>query len=88
VYPIQHSLCDKVCHRLAAGQLFSPGIQVSPTNKTEHQRNDSEAGNDKPETRNKNPLLDSEAEDHEKQTQTNKKVRNSRRIDRLFMGYL
>ena len=61
-----------------AGELFSPGTQVSSTNKTEDQRNDSEAGNDKPETWNKNPLLDSEAKDHEKQTQTNKKVRNDR----------
>ena len=30
------TLCDKVCQRLATGQWFSPGTQVSPTNKTDH----------------------------------------------------
>ena len=30
------TLCDKVCQWLAAGGLFSPGISVSSTNKTDH----------------------------------------------------
>ena len=29
------SLCDKVCQWLATGQWFSPGTQVSSTNKTD-----------------------------------------------------
>jgi hypothetical protein len=29
------SLCDKVCHRLAAGRWFSPGPPVSSINKTD-----------------------------------------------------
>jgi len=29
------TLCDKVCHRLAAGCWFSPCITVSSTNKTD-----------------------------------------------------
>ena len=29
------TLCDKVCQRLATGRWFSPGIPVSPTNKTD-----------------------------------------------------
>jgi hypothetical protein len=30
------TLCDKVCHWLAAGRWFSPGTHISSTNKTEH----------------------------------------------------
>jgi len=30
------TLCDKVCQRLATGRWLSPGISVSPTNKTDH----------------------------------------------------
>ena len=30
------TLCDKICHYLATGQLFSPGTPVSSTNKTDH----------------------------------------------------
>jgi len=29
------TLCDKVCQRLATGTLFSPGMPVSSTNKTD-----------------------------------------------------
>jgi len=29
------TLCDKICHWLAAGRLFSPGTPVSSTNKTD-----------------------------------------------------
>ena len=30
------TLCNKVCHWLATGWWFSPGIPVSSTNKTDH----------------------------------------------------
>ena len=30
------TLCDKVCHWLAAGWWFSPGTPDSSTNKTDH----------------------------------------------------
>jgi hypothetical protein len=30
------TLCDKVCHVLAAGRWFYPGTPVSSTNKTDH----------------------------------------------------
>ena len=35
IYNLDITLCDKICQWLATGQWFSPGTQVSSTNKTD-----------------------------------------------------
>jgi hypothetical protein len=34
-HPLDTTICDQVCQWLATGQWFSPGIQISSTNKTD-----------------------------------------------------